>query len=117
MHVGMAYQLATETDERTHQPTAANSGAPGPSSSGLDWLVAQAAARGMRTLLVLTDAGGGGASTAASGGGGASDAQQYCSWVDLGRGEMTIGGFYGNNTVKVRSWAPWLVGGFEGLHG
>jgi hypothetical protein len=35
-------------------------------STGLDWLVSQAAARGMRTLLVLT---------------GGADAARYCAWV------------------------------------
>jgi hypothetical protein len=40
-------------------------------------------------VLVLTDAGGG------------SDARRYCEWVDMGAGELGVGGFYGNDTVKV----------------
>jgi hypothetical protein len=56
--------------------------------------VSEAAARGMRTLLVLSDPGG-----SSSGGSGA---ERYCGWVDGGRGELTVGDFYSNDTVKVR---------------
>ncbi|KIY92802.1 Putative mannan endo-1,4-beta-mannosidase 5 [Monoraphidium neglectum] len=46
----------------------------------------------MRTLLVLSDPGG-----SSSGGSGA---ERYCGWVDGGRGELTVGDFYSNDTVK-----------------
>eukprot|EP00878_Enallax_costatus_P030381 GHUV01033074.1.p1 GENE.GHUV01033074.1~~GHUV01033074.1.p1 ORF type:complete len:119 (+),score=39.32 GHUV01033074.1:77-433(+) len=60
-------------------------------SDGLDWLVESAGARGLRLLLVLTNGG-------SSAGGGM---QQYTHWVDPA---LTVVDFYGNDTVKVRTW-------------
>jgi hypothetical protein len=81
-------------------PRAANA-----TSDGIDWLVAEAAARGMRTLLVLTDAGGSSGGGPFADGSSGSDARRYCEWVDMGSGELTISDFYGNDTVKVGGFA------------
>lgn len=120
-----ARQHTNEVTRQTGSPCCAG---PRPhtqkSRDGLDWVIAQAAARGMRTLLVLTDAGGAAAGAApASGGGGApagasagragyagagagagagGAAERYCRWVDSGAGELSIGDFYANDTVKAR---------------